>query len=201
MNHIWGLLTHPRQEIHDIKQQNESIFHHYTHHVLLIAGIPIICALIGTTQLGWNFGNEKYIKINLLTSISLGIILYLMLLAAVAIMGQIIYIMVNDCTNNNKLGLKQCIIFSGYVTTPLFISGIIALYPLVSLYLLVNMISLAYTGYLLYIGIPIFFTIDYNKKLRLFSSILAIGILAFEVLLALIIMLWSYGPSYFFNNN
>ena len=54
MNHVWGLLAHPNQEMRDIKQENESVSHHYIHHVLLMAAIPVICAFIGTTQLGWN---------------------------------------------------------------------------------------------------------------------------------------------------
>ncbi|VTM57519.1 inner membrane protein YohC [Klebsiella pneumoniae] len=36
--------------------------HHYTHHVLLMAAVPVICAFIGTTQLGWNFGDGTVIK-------------------------------------------------------------------------------------------------------------------------------------------
>jgi Protein of unknown function (DUF1282). len=46
MNHVWGLLAHPNQEMRDIKQENESVSHHYTHHVLLMAAIPVICAFM-----------------------------------------------------------------------------------------------------------------------------------------------------------
>ncbi len=33
-----------------INRENETISHHYTHHVLLMAAIPVICAFIGTTD-------------------------------------------------------------------------------------------------------------------------------------------------------
>ena len=68
MNHVWGLFSHPNQEMSVIKSENETISHHYTHHVLVMAAVPVICAFIGTTQLGWNFGdghlnNERLLRI------------------------------------------------------------------------------------------------------------------------------------------
>ncbi|MBE4683428.1 DUF1282 family protein, partial [Escherichia coli] len=37
--------------------------------------------------------------------------------------------------------LKRCMVFAGYVATPLFLSGIVALYPLVWLCALVGTIA------------------------------------------------------------
>ena len=47
MNHVWGLFSHPDREMHVIKSENETVSHHYTHHVLLMAAVPVICAVIG----------------------------------------------------------------------------------------------------------------------------------------------------------
>ena len=58
MSHVWGLFSHPDREMQVINRENETISHHYTHHVLLMAAIPVICAFIGTTQIGWNFGRH-----------------------------------------------------------------------------------------------------------------------------------------------
>jgi len=54
-------------------------------------------------------------------------------------------------------------------------------------------VALAYTGYLLYVGIPMFLNIDRDEGLRFSGSTLAIGVLVFEVLLALTVVLWGYG--------
>ncbi len=51
MNHVWGLFSHPNQEMSVIKSENETVSHHYTHHVLVMAAVPVICAFIGTTLL------------------------------------------------------------------------------------------------------------------------------------------------------
>ena len=57
--------SHPDREMHVIKSENETVSHHYTHHVLLMAAVPVICAFIGTTQIGWNFGDGTVVQLSL----------------------------------------------------------------------------------------------------------------------------------------
>ncbi|WP_448310042.1 Yip1 family protein [Pantoea sp. PGP6] len=195
MNHVWGLLAHPNQEMRHIKQENESVSHHYTHHVLLMAAVPVICAFIGTTQLGWNLGEGQFVQLNLATGIGLGILFYLIILGGVAVMGRVIHWMARNYPQ--RPGVQRCTVFAGYVATPLFLSGLVALYPLVWLCVLVGALALVYTGYLLYIGIPLFLNIDREESLHFSGSTLAIGVLVFEVLLAMTVILWGYGPRLF----
>ena len=83
MNHVWGLFAHPNREMSVIKSENETISHHYTHHVLLMAAVPVVCAFIGTTQLGWNFGDGTVIKLSMLTGLALAVLFYAVMLAGV----------------------------------------------------------------------------------------------------------------------
>ncbi len=82
--------------------------------------------------------------------------------------------------------------FAGYVATPLFLSGLVALYPWYG-YALWSALSRFYTGYLLYLGIPTFLNINREEGLSFSSSTLAIGVLVLEVLLAITVILWGYG--------
>lgn len=195
MNHVWGLLAHPGREMRDIKQENETLSHHYTHHVLLMALIPVLCAFIGTTQIGWDIGIERTIPLSLSTAFSLAVLFYALILLGVAVMGRVIWWMARDYPQ--RPSLSRCRVFAGYVATPLFISGLVALYPLVWLCVLVGALALAYTGYLLYVCIPLFLSIDREESLRLSGSTLAIGILVFEVLLAMTVVIWGYGYQLF----
>jgi len=195
MNHVWGLLAHPGREMRDIKQENETLSHHNTHHVLLMALIPVLCAFIGTTQVGWDIGIERTIPLSLSTAFSLAVLFYALILLGVAVMGRVIWWMARDYPQ--RPSLSRCRVFAGYVATPLFISGLVALYPLVWLCVLVGALALAYTGYLLYVGIPLFLSIDREESLRLSGSTLAIGILVFEVLLAMTVVIWGYGYQLF----
>ncbi|WLS77704.1 Yip1 family protein [Erwinia pyri] len=191
MNHVWGLLAHPDREMRDIKQENETISHHYTHHVLLMALIPVLCAFIGTTQIGWDLGAQHTIALSLMNAFALAVLFYALILGGVAVMGRVIYWMARDYPQ--RPSLQRCTVFAGYVATPLFLSGLVALYPLVWLCVFVGTLALVYTGYLLYVGIPLFLNIDREESLRFSGSTLAIGVLVLEVLLAMTVVLWGYG--------
>ncbi|WP_165459890.1 Yip1 family protein [Atlantibacter sp.] len=191
MNHVWGLFSHPYREMQVIKGENETVSHHYTHHVLIMAAIPVICAFIGTTQIGWDFDDGNVVKLSLATGFGLAILFYGLMLAGVAVMGRVIWWMARNFPQRPPL--THCMVFAGYVATPLFLSGIVALYPIVWLCALVGTLALFYTGYLLYIGVPAFLNIDREEGLSFSSSTLAIGVLVLEVLLALTVILWGYG--------
>ncbi len=118
MNHVWGLFAHPNREMSVIKSENETISHHYTHHVLLMAAVPVICAFIGTTQLGWNFGDGTVIKLSMLTGLALAVLFYAVMLAGVAIMGRVIWWMARQYPQQPSL--KRCMVFAGYVATRCF---------------------------------------------------------------------------------
>lgn len=191
MNHVWGLFSHPDREMHVIRNENETVSHHYTHHVLLMAAIPVICAFIGTTQIGWDFDDGNIVKLSWTTGLALAVVFYALMLAGVAVMGRVIYWMARKYPQ--RPSLTHCMVFAGYVATPLFLSGIVALYPIVWLCALVGTLALFYTGYLLYIGIPTFLKINKEEGRSFSGSTLAIGVLLLEVLLALTVILWGYG--------
>ena len=46
MNHVWGLFSHPYREMQVIKGENETVSHHYTHHVLIMAAIPAVVSVV-----------------------------------------------------------------------------------------------------------------------------------------------------------
>ncbi|XDK22492.1 Yip1 family protein [Kosakonia cowanii] len=174
-----------------IKRENETVSHHYTHHVLIMAAIPVICAFIGTTQFGWSFGENVVVPLSLSTGFYLAILFYCLMLAGVAVMGRVIWWMARNYPQ--RTSLARCMVFAGYIATPMFLSGIVALYPLVWLCALVGTVALFYTGYLLYVGIPTFLNINKEEGLNFSSSTLAIGVLLLEILLALTVILWGYG--------
>jgi len=140
-------------------------------------------------------GVERTIPLSLSSAFGLAILFYALMLAGVAVMGRVIWWMARDYPQ--RPSLASCMVFAGYVATPLFISGLVALYPLVWLCVLVGALALVYTGYLLYVGIPLFLSIDREESLRFSGSTLAIGILVLEVLLALTVVIWGYGYQLF----
>ncbi|EPC02691.1 membrane protein [Litchfieldella anticariensis FP35 = DSM 16096] len=191
LTHVWGLLSHPYREWKQMHDERETVTHLYAHHVLIMGAIPVICAYIGTTQVGWGLGGERVIKLNLLDAFYAGIVFYIAILAAVFMMGSVIHWMAQRYANPPSR--RRCVIFAGYLATPIFLSGIVALYPVVWLCLLAGIIGLCYTAYLLYVGIPAFLDISSEEGFIVSSTTLAIGVLVLEAMLAVTVLLWGYG--------
>lgn len=189
INHVWGLLHSPEREWREISTEHETVSHLYMHHVLWLALVPVICSLIGTTQFGWSFGGETIYQVSLGNGIVLGIVFYALILFAVGIVGSLIHWRARYIPNCP--GLHECIVFAGYVATPLFLSGVFALYPIFWLCLLAMIGGIIYTGYLLYKGTPSFLGISHKEGFILSGMTLGIGVLVLEALLALVVILWS----------
>lgn len=56
-----------------------------------MAAVPVICAFIGTTQIGWNFGEENVVRLSLFTGFYMAVLFYALMLAGVAVMGRVIW--------------------------------------------------------------------------------------------------------------
>ncbi|MGO2241878.1 MAG: Yip1 family protein [Halomonas sp.] len=194
IHHVWGLLHHPEREWHKISDEHETVTHLYAHHVLLLAAIPVICALIGTTQVGWTYGGSDTYKVSLSNGIALGVAFYALILLAVGIVGSVIYWMARDI--EQRPSRRDCLIFAGYIATPMFICGIFALYPVFWLCMLGMIVGLVYSGYLLYRGTPSFLGISHQRGFILSIKTLGIGVLVLEALLVVTVLLWSMGTEH-----
>ncbi|WP_313518955.1 Yip1 family protein [Pseudomonas sp.] len=194
INHVWGLLSRPNREWAQINTEGETVTHLYAHHVLLMALIPVVCAFIGTTQIGWKLGDMQTSEVSLPVAIALGAGFYLAILAAIAVMGNVIFRMAERYPD--RPNVERCIVFAGYVATPLFLAGAVLLYPLIWLCILVGCVAFCYTAYLLYLGIPAFLQIPRKDGFILSSGTLGIGVLVLEALLALTVLIWSVGSNF-----
>ncbi|MFC0269137.1 Yip1 family protein [Kushneria aurantia] len=191
LHHVWGLLAHPRQEWREIYGEEETVTQMYMRHVLILAAVPVICAFIGTTTVGWHFGGNERIPLTAVSALQLAVVFYLAIIGAVGLMGYVIYRMAKRYTS--PPGIKRCIIFAGYVATPIMLAGIVALYPLIWLCLLAGIIGLCYSAWLLYLGVPGFLDITRGESFYVSSLTFAIGVLVLEALLAVTVLLWGYG--------
>ncbi len=176
--------------MHAIAEENESVSHCYCHHVLLLAAIPVVSAFIGTTGHGWDLGG-KTIVLSQTTAAILGAVFYVAILAAVVFMGKVIHWLARGYPQ--RPALRRCVVFAAYIATPMFISGLVALYPVVWVCIVVGAAALLYSGYLLYLAVPCFLNISKEEGLRVSGSIFAIGVLVLEALLMASVAIWGYG--------
>jgi len=191
ISHVAGLFAHPQQEWREIRDTPEGVPHLYFAHVLFLALIPPVSLYIGTTRIGWTIGNGAPVMLTESSALVMSVMTYLALLAGVAIMGAFIDWM--SRTYDSAPGLARCIVFAAYTATPLFIAGLCALFPNVMLIMLVGLGAISYTTYLLYTGIPIFMKIPEDEGFIYSSSILTIGLVMLVSLMAITVLIWSFG--------
>lgn len=191
IQHIIGLFTDPTREWEKIRDQYKNQGKSSVGHVFVLAAIPAISGYIGTTQVGWRIGVGEPIRITGESAVSIAVIYYLALIVGVFTIGWVIHLLGKAYELEKPLPL--CIALATYTATPLFLIGIMEVYPVLWLNMLLGLPALAYTVYLLYSGLPILMEIPAERGFLYASAVLAVGLIALVALLAMTALLWGMG--------
>ncbi len=198
IQHIIGLLTDPVRQWEKIREQQKSGASSPVGHVFILALIPAISGYIGTTQVGWRIGVGEPIRITGDSAFAIAIIYYLALLVGVFSIGWVIHLLGKAYEVVRPLSL--CIALAAYTATPLFLIGLMEVYPVLWLNMLMGLPALAYTVYLLYTGLPIMMEIPTERGFLYSSAVLAVGLIALVSLLGMTALLWGMGLQPVFTN-
>jgi len=191
IQHIIGLFTDPTREWEKIREQYESGSGSPVGHVLILALVPALSGYFGTTQVGWRIGVGEPIRITGDSAMSIAIIYYIALLVGIFSIGWVIHLLGKAYEVNKPLPL--CIALAAYTATPLFIIGLMQVYPVLWLNMLMGLPALAYTVYLLYSGLPIMMQIPTERGFLYSSAVMAVGLVALVAMLAMTAVLWGMG--------
>ncbi len=191
LSHVWGLLSHPDKEWEAIRAEPCTVGSCYLSHVLVLAALPALSAFIGTTQVGWNIGFGSEAKLSFASALMISAVFYVAMLVAVVTMGEFIHWMARSY--GAEAPVERCVLLSAYTATPLFLAGVLALYPLLWLNMLIGLLALAYTIYLLYVGVPIVMGIPKEQGHMFSSAILTVGLVMLVGLLSITVILWGFG--------
>lgn len=190
MRHVWGLMTNPRAEWARIRDRRCSVASCYLGHILLLAAIAPVAGFVGTTQVGWKIGAREHF----LTTDSAALIavaVYAAMLIGVFTVGWMVHWMSE--TYQAEKSFSQSVALAGYTATPLFLIGIMLLYPVLWLNMILGMLAVSYTVYLLYVGVPIMMEVEKERGFLFSSSLLGFGLVALVALLAATVILWANG--------
>lgn len=191
LQHIWGLFSRPEQQWRTIREQHCTITKCYCSHVLLLAALPVIAGFIGTTQIGWQIGAREVVKLTVPSAVAIALLSYVTILVAVFSIGWLIHWMGE--TYGARKPLAQCVALAAYTATPLFLVGMLWVYPVLWFNLLVGLPALAYTVYLLYVGVPIMMEVSQERGFLFASAVLAVGLVTLVAVLAITAILWGSG--------
>ena len=191
LSHVWGLFAHPAQEWESIRKERCSIGKCYCTHVLFLAAIPAISGFIGTTQIGWQIGSSEVVKLTTDSALVIAILTYITMLVAIFSIGWMIHWM--GKTYGTEQPLPQGIALAAYSGTPLFLIGLMFLYPVLWLNMIVGLPALAYTVYLLYAGLPTMMQVNKEQGFLFASAVLSLGMVVLVAVLTIVVLLWGFG--------
>ena len=196
LDHVWGLFSHPREEWESIRDEPCTITKCYLKHILILAAIPAVSAYIGAVQVGWSVGGEDTVRLTSASALPMAVVFYGAMLVAVFVVGRLIFWM--SQTYGAETTLAQSVVLAAYTGTPLFLVGVVALYPMPWLNMLFVILALFYTIYLLYTGVPVVMKINRERGFLFSSAVLTVGMVALVGMLAVTVILWGMGigPAY-----
>lgn len=192
LNHIWGIFAHPDEEWATIRSEPNTIGRHYITHALILALIPAIASYIGASQVGWTVGSgDTVYKLTSQSALFLCTLAYGAMVTGVVVLGKFVDFLSE--TYQGEDHTPRGIALATYVSTPVFLCGIIAAYPVLWLVMIVGLIGIAYAVYLLYEGVPILMDIPKERGFVFASAIITIALVMFVALLAITVIVWAVG--------
>lgn len=191
IKHAFGLLTHPKETWVKISEENNTIFGHFVGYVLFLALLGPAAGYFGTTSTGWQIGSREAVRLSHESALTIAVMYYFMMLGAVVGLGILIQWI--SKTYNGICQIGRAISLAGYVATPIFLVGLIEIFPILWLNLLFGLCALAYTVYLLYIGVPIMMKINENQGFLMSSALLGLGMVTLVTMLAITALAWGFG--------
>ncbi len=191
LSHLIGILFNPTEEWKRIAAVECTIGKCYCGYVFIMAAIAPISGYIGTTQFGWQFGAREAVKLSPDSALVIAIAYYFVMLVGVFTMGTMIHWMAK--TYGAEQNLSRCVRLAAFTATPLFLVGIVELFPILWLNFVIGLPALAYSVKLLYTGVPVMMEIDDERGFLFSSSILAVGMVALIVMMVATAILWFNG--------
>ncbi len=191
LSHLFGILFNPSEEWKKIREEDCTVGKCYCGYVFLMAAIAPVSGYFGTTYFGWEIGAREAVKLSPDSALVIAIAYYLITLVGVFSMGLMIYWM--SKTYDAEQSLSRCIRLVAFTATPLFLVGIVELFPILWLNFVIGLPALALSVRLLYNGMPIMMEIDGERGFLFSSSILAVGMVTLIVMMVATAILWFNG--------
>ncbi|WP_110995932.1 Yip1 family protein [Pseudomonas sichuanensis] len=190
------LFTHPADAWIEIRRAEEDHPQQYLPRLLLLALIPALCLLVGTTTYGWSLAGEDRVRLSLVSAAQLAGLLYATTVGGVMLMGVMIRWMSRGF--DVQPNLNQCIGFAAYCATPWFVAGVVGLLPMRWLALLALLAASAYASVLLYGGLQTFLRLRKEQAMLFATCVWGVGLLLLVTILVAMILFWFNGlmPEY-----
>jgi len=194
IQHTLGLLVRPSAQWRTIAELPESSFRTLVLYPCIFAVLPAVAWYYGTSRVGWTVGDHgETIKLTVESARQISILFYLAMLGAIAVIGYFVHWMSD--TYGADSSLTKGIVIAGLTSTPLFIAGLVGVYPLLWIDLLIGVAAVSWSVYLLYLGIPIVMGIPEERGFLFSSAVVGVAMVILICMMVGSVILWEYGAA------
>ena len=188
--HIAGILKDPKNEWALIEEEHYSANTVFLTQISILAAIPAIALYIGVTQVGWSVAGQEPVRLASSSALGSAVLFYFAMWGAVAFIAACMHWM--EKTYGGEVSLDECLVLTTVTATPLFLSGISFLLPILWLNVAVAGAALVYSVYLLYSGTSRVMKIDEDRAFMFASSVLTVALCTLVGMLAASVIAWSH---------
>jgi hypothetical protein len=188
--HIAGILKDPKNEWALIEEEHYSAKTVFLTQISILAAIPAIALYIGVTQVGWSVAGQEPVRLASSSALGSAVLFYFAMWGAVAFIAACMHWM--EKTYGGEVSLDECLVLTTVTATPLFLSGISFLLPILWLNVAVAGTALVYSVYLLYSGTSRVMKIDEDRAFMFASSVLTVALCTLVGMLAASVIAWSH---------
>ena len=188
--HIAGILKDPKNEWALIEEEHYSAKTVFLTQISILAAIPAIALYIGVTQVGWSVAGQDPVRLASSSALGSAVLFYFAMWGAVAFIAACMHWM--EKTYGGEVSLDECLVLTTVTATPLFLSGISFLLPILWLNVAVAGTALVYSVYLLYSGTSRVMKIDEDRAFMFASSVLTVALCTLVGMLAASVIAWSH---------
>lgn len=194
IQHAFGLLVRPATQWRTVAALPENSLRALLLYPCILAILPAVAWFYGTTEIGWTVGEYgEPIRLTRESARIICILFYLTMIACVGVIGYFIHWM--SATYGAQSTVTRGVVVAGLVATPLFIAGVVGVYPILWLDMLIGVIAVCWSVYLMYLGIPIVMRIPEERGFLFSSAVLAIALVILICLMVGSVILWDFGAA------
>lgn len=193
LSHIPGMFTHPDTEWELIREEHSSPMKIYWTYISILAAIGPVCAFISTTQFGWRVGDGELTRLTVTSALQLNILTYIAIVVGVFGLGWMIDWMSRTYGSGHDHHAANGIALAAYSCTPLFLAGFASLYPVPWVNMLVYLAAAAYSGYLIYDGLPHVLKIEEDRAFFFCGAILSVALVYLVTTRVGTVIIWNMG--------
>ena len=188
--HMFYLLFKPRSEWQKMSALSDKEIKKRLLYPIVMTLLPVVAFYIGTTETGWKILGDDVTRITPASAIPLSVLFYVAIMGAVVSIGLMLNWM-SATYGANSFAIKG-IVLVGYACTPIFLAGIMGVYPIWWLDILLATAACGYAIRLIYLGIPPMMKVSEDRGFLYASAVFLVVLVYTVAVLGAIVILWEY---------